>query len=233
VSERKASGAEGRRPRLALIGKQGAGKGTQASRIAEHYGVSHLATGDIFRAAAREGTELGNRASQYIDLGELVPDELVIDVVREQLERDGRVLIESGFVLDGFPRTRVQAEELDRALGFDPLDVVVNIDVPTEVVLQRIAGRRVCVDCGTTYHVDSPPNDGWQCDNCGGKVVQREDDTEDAVMRRLELYELQTLPVIQYYRRSGRLENLQGDGDSDAVFEHLVEAIDHHMERDQ
>ena len=216
----------GRGPRVVLLGKQGAGKGTQAARVAEHYGVVHLATGDIFRAAARDETELGIEARKYIDRGELVPDSIVIGVVREHLMADDHALVANGFVLDGVPRTQVQAIELDVALGADALHVVANLDVPTEVVLRRIAGRRVCVQCGTTYHIDQPPKDPWFCDVCGGHVVQRDDDTEDAVMRRLELYEIQTLPVIQYYRRSGRLLNVDGDGGSDEVFKALVEAIE-------
>jgi adenylate kinase len=213
-------------PRVVLLGKQGAGKGTQAARVAEHYQVEHVATGDMFRAAAREGTPLGVKARAYIDRGELVPDEIVIGVMKEALARDDNTLVHRGFVLDGFPRTCLQAEELDIALAKNVLNVVINLDVPTEVVLQRIAGRRVCVQCGTTYHVDQPPKTPWWCDVCGGHVVQRDDDTEDAVMRRLELYEIQTLPVIQYYRRSRRLVNIDGDGGSDEVFKALVEAID-------
>ncbi len=215
-----------RGPRVVLLGKQGAGKGTQATRVAEHYAVVHLSTGDVFRAASREGTPLGIEARRYLDRGELIPDGIVIGVVRESLDRDDRALVRGGFVLDGFPRTRVQAEELDIALEGDGLDVVVNLDVPTEVVLQRIAGRRVCVQCGTNYHVENPPKEPWWCDVCGGHVVQRDDDTEDAVMRRLELYEIQTLPVIQYYRRSGRLVNLDGQGESDDVFASVVAAIE-------
>lgn len=216
----------GRGPRVVLLGKQGAGKGTQATRVAEHYAVAHVATGDIFRAAARDGTPLGVEARKYLGRGELIPDDIVIGVVREYLEDNDRSLVEAGFVLDGFPRTRVQAEELDRALDGDELDVVVNLDVATEVVLRRIAGRRVCVQCGATYHVDQPPRDPWWCDVCGGHVVQRDDDAEDAVMRRLELYEIQTLPVIQYYRRSGKLVSVNGDDDSDSVFKAVIEAID-------
>ena len=219
-----------RGPRVVLLGKQGAGKGTQATRVAEHYSVAHLATGDIFRAASREGTPLGVEARAYIDRGELVPDGIVLGVVREHLNRDGHALVHAGFVLDGFPRTRVQAVDLDVLLEDDPLDIIVNLDVPTEVVLTRIAGRRVCVNCGTNYHVDLPPKDPWWCDNCGGHVIQRDDDTEDAVMRRLELYEIQTLPVIQYYRRTGRLVNIAGQGDSDGVFETVVAAIETRME---
>jgi adenylate kinase len=209
-----------------LLGKQGAGKGTQATRVAEHYAIAHLATGDIFRAAAREGSPLGLKAKEFIDRGELVPDDIVIGVVREFLGDHDGSLVEAGFALDGFPRTRVQAADLDVVLDGDPLDVVVNLDVPTEVVLARIAGRRVCVQCGANYHIDMPPKEPWWCDNCGGHVVQRDDDTEDAVMRRLELYEIQTLPVIQYYRRTGRLVNLDGQGDSDTVFAKVVDVID-------
>lgn len=218
--------AGGRGPRVVLLGKQGAGKGTQAVRVADHYSVAHVATGDIFRAAVRDGTPLGTEARRFIDRGELVPDEIVIGVVREHLARDDRTLIRRGFVFDGFPRTRVQAEEFDRALGSDTLDAVVDLDVPTEIVMTRIAGRRVCNQCGATYHVDHPPQEPWWCDTCGGHVLQRDDDTEEAVMRRLELYEVQTLPVIQHYRRTGRLVSIDGRGESDDVFAAVVAAID-------
>ncbi len=174
---------------------------------------------------------LGLQAKGYIDRGELVPDEIVIGVVREYLDSNDGALMRRGFVLDGFPRTYSQAEQLDVALDGNGLDVVVNLDVPTEVVLRRIAGRRVCVQCGATYHVEHPPRQPWSCDNCGGDVVQRDDDTEEAVMRRLELYETQTLPVIQYYRRAGRLITVGGDGASDVVFGAVLEAIDSRMEQ--
>jgi len=213
-----------RGPRLVLLGKQGAGKGTQASQLAEHYGVLHLSTGDLFRAAAREGTPLGVEAQSYMDVGELVPDEIVIGVVEEELSRSGAARV--GFVLDGFPRTVRQAEELERVLADHPLDVVIDLDVPTEIVLHRIAGRRVCIQCQTLYHVDSPPKEDWICDVCGGDVVQRDDDTEDAVMRRLELWEIQTLPLIQFYRRRGTLAHVDGTKDSDEVFESLVATVE-------
>ncbi|MEX0664013.1 MAG: adenylate kinase [Acidimicrobiia bacterium] len=216
-----------RGPHLVLLGKQGAGKGTQASQLAEHYGVLHLATGDLFRAAITEGTPLGLEAQSYMDRGELVPDETVIGVVEEVLDRSSAV--KKGFVLDGFPRTVPQAEELERVTADSPLDVVIDLDVPTEIVLHRIAGRRVCVQCQTNYHVDSPPKEGWICDVCGGDVVQRDDDTEDAVMRRLELWELQTLPLIQFYRRRGLLAHVDGTGDSDDVFESLVATVELRM----
>ena len=213
-----------RGPRLVLLGKQGAGKGTQASRLADHYGVAHLATGDMFRAAVRDGTPLGVEAQKYMDTGELVPDEIVVGVVEEEMARAG--LVEKGFVLDGFPRTVKQAEELERVLDSHPLDVVIDLDVPTEIVLHRIAGRRVCEQCQTPFHVDNPPAENWTCDVCGGKVVQREDDNEDAVLRRLELWEIQTLPLIQFYRRRARLAHVNGDGDSELVYEALVRTVD-------
>jgi adenylate kinase len=216
-----------RSPHLVLLGKQGAGKGTQASRLAEHYGVLHLATGDLFRAAINEGTPLGLEAQSFMDRGELVPDETVIGVVNEVLEKSEAVV--KGFVLDGFPRTVRQAEELERVLESMRLDVVIDLDVPTEIVLHRIAGRRVCVQCQTTYHVDNPPKEDWICDVCGGDVVQRDDDTEEAVMRRLELWEIQTLPLIQFYRRRGLLAHVDGTGDSDDVFESLVATVEVRM----
>jgi adenylate kinase len=213
-----------RGPRLVLLGKQGAGKGTQATKLAEHYDVAHLATGDLFREAAAAGTEMGLAAKDYMDRGDLVPDETVIGIVEEQLGVDYR--IRRGFVLDGFPRTRRQAEELHRILTKYPLDLALDLDVPTEIVLQRIAGRRVCAECGTVYHVDQPPKHDWTCDVCGGKVVQRDDDTEEAVMRRLELYEIETLPVIQFYRRHQTLAHVDGSGETDEVFKHLLNTIE-------
>jgi adenylate kinase len=209
-----------------LLGKQGAGKGTQAARLAEHFDIAHLATGDMLRAAAAAGTAVGLEAERYMDAGELVPDEIVFGVVEENVT--GNELTE-GFVLDGFPRTESQAVELERVLDGRPLDVVVNLDVSTESVLDRIAGRRVCEGCGATYHVNMPPKDDWSCDVCGGKVVQRSDDTEEAVMRRLELYDQETVPIIDFYRRLGKLEVVDGEGDGDDVFKRLVITIERHQ----
>ena len=217
-----------RGPRLVLLGKQGAGKGTQASRLAEHYRIFDLATGDIFRDAAAAGTELGREAKGYMDRGFLVPDDIVIGLVQEQLHLDDRA--RRGFVLDGFPRTRHQAEELGRMLDCCPLDLAIDLDVPTEVVLQRIAGRRVCASCGANYHLDNPPEHNWTCDVCGGEVVQREDDTPDAVMQRLELYEMKTLPVIQYYRRAGTLAHVDASDETEEVFKRLVELVDSYFD---
>jgi adenylate kinase len=207
-----------------LLGKQGAGKGTQAARLAEHYDVDHFSTGDMFREAANSGTDLGLAAKSYMDRGELVPDRTVVGVVEQQLRRDDE--IGKGFVLDGFPRTRRQAEELHRILGERTLDLALDLDVPTEIVLHRIAGRRVCSECGAVYHIDHPPKENWTCDECGGKVEQRDDDTEAAVMRRLELYEIETLPVIQFYRRTGALAHVDGSGETDDVFKKLIETVE-------
>ena len=186
-----------------LLGKQGAGKGTQAARLAEHYGVEHLSTGELFRASAAAGTAGGLEAKRYMDAGELVPDETVIKVVDERFTGD---FLDRGFILDGFPRTLAQAEELERRPRTGhPLDAVLSLEVPTEIVLDRIAGRRVCEDCGANYHVNMPPTTNWTCDVCGGRVVQRDDDTEEAVQRRLEIYETETVPIIDFYDRLGTL----------------------------
>jgi adenylate kinase len=210
--------------RVVLLGKQGAGKGTQAARLAEHYRIPHVSTGELLRAAAAAGTEFGKKAEEYMNAGELVPDDVVFGLLAERVAANGGVV--DGFVLDGFPRTDTQALELDRVLGSKPLDVAINVDVSTEIVLDRIAGRRVCENCGATYHVNLPPKKNWTCDECGGKVVQRADDTEDAVMRRLELYEQETVPIIDYYREQGKLEVVDGEGDGDDVFKRLVTAVD-------
>ena len=217
------------KPRLVLLGKQGAGKGTQAKRLAEHYEISHLSTGDMFREQAAQGTAFGLEAKRYMDEGDLVPDDIVIGVVEECLAPGGP--LGNGFVLDGFPRTLHQAKELDRVLG-DQLDLALNIDVPYEVVLDRLAGRRVCENCQRVYHVNMPPTKDWTCDVCGGNVVQRDDDTEEAIDRRLELYEQETVPIIEYYRAQGMLAEVDGVGDGDDVFDRLVKAVNERFPND-
>jgi adenylate kinase len=213
------------RPRLVLLGKQGAGKGTQAVRISEHYDIAHFSTGDLFRELARLETAFGLKAKQYMDAGELVPDETVIGVVQEALAPGGP--LGEGFVLDGFPRTRPQAEHFEEILDGRPLDVVLNLEVPLEIVLDRISGRRVCGNCQRVYHVNMPPTRPWVCDTCGGEVVQRDDDTEEAVERRLEAYEQDTVPILDYYREIGKLVRVvDGVGAGDLVFERLINAID-------
>jgi adenylate kinase len=207
--------------RLVILGKQGAGKGTQCVRLARHYVVPHISTGDMFRAAVRMGTEFGLRAREYMDAGELIPDDVVIGVVRERLEQDDTK--NRGFILDGFPRTANQAEKLSETTE---VDLAIDIEVPTDIVLTRLAGRRVCSTCGTNFSVANPPKYDWTCDVCGGEVVQREDDTEEAIKRRLVLYEEQTEPLISWYLERDMLVSIDGLGSPDEVTQRLVRSID-------
>jgi adenylate kinase len=207
-------------PRLVLLGRQGAGKGTQSTRLAEHYAVIHVSTGDMFRTQAAQGTAFGLEAKRYMDAGDLVPDEIVVGVIEESMVPGGP--LGGGFVLDGFPRTLHQARELDRVIAGDPIDLVIDLDVPREIVFDRIAGRRVCGECQRVYHVNLRPENDWVCDTCGGEVRQRDDDTEDAVERRLALYERETVPIVDYYRARGLLTVVDGVGEGDEVFERLV-----------
>ena len=210
--------------RLVVLGKQGAGKGTQCVRLSHHYVVPHVSTGDMLRAAVKLRTPLGVRAREVMDRGELVPSDIVMEMVGERLaEGDTRA---RGFVLDGCPRTIAQAETLADLLRPDRLDLVVNLDVPTPQVLRRLVARRVCVDCGTNYSVSAPPTVNWTCDVCGGEVVQREDDTEDAIRRRLELYEVETEPLLDFYRRQNQLVTVNGNGSAAVVTRRIVRAID-------
>ena len=215
--------------RLVVLGKQGAGKGTQAVRLSRHYVVPHVSTGDTFRAAVRSGSEFGQKARRYLDAGELVPDEIVIGMVRERLTRGDTTT--RGFILDGFPRTVHQAEALARLLTPKLLDLVIDIEVDTEQVLTRLASRRVCSDCGANYSVvDNPPRVDEICDVCGGEVVQRDDDTESAIRRRLELYERETAPLIEWYRGRGLLAVVNGMGSPDQVTGRVVLEIDRRRE---
>ena len=211
--------------RLVVLGKQGAGKGTQAVRLSRHYVVPHVATGDTFRAAIRSGSEFGVIAKSYLDAGELGPDEVVIGVVKERLTHPDAS--HRGFVLDGFPRTVGQAEALETILAPFSLDVVLNLDVPTDAVLTRLASRRVCSSCGANYSVpDKLPKVPRICDVCGGDVVQRDDDTEAAIKRRLELYERETAPLVSWYTQRKLLATIDGSGDLDDVTDRIVEEID-------
>ena len=212
-----------------VLGKQGAGKGTQCVRLARHYAVPHISTGDMFRAAVRSGSEFGRKAREFMDAGELVPDDVVIGLVEERLSQDDARL--RGFVLDGFPRTVHQAEALDEILPAPGVELVVDLEVPTEVVLKRLASRRVCVECGTNYSLERPPSDPETCDVCGGKVVQREDDTVTAIRRRLELYEEQTAPLIAWYMKKDKLVTVDGVGEPDKVTTRLIRAIDRRLRR--
>ena len=210
--------------RLVVLGKQGAGKGTQCVRLSHHYVVPHVSTGDMLRGEVKSKTELGLRAQSLMDQGELIPDEMVMEMVRGRLsERDTRG---RGFVLDGCPRTTSQAKDLDEIVHPFGLDLVIDLDVPTTLVMKRLASRRVCVDCGANYSTAAPPMVNWTCDVCGGEVVQREDDTEEAIQRRLDLYEAETAPLIAWYRERGVLVHINGTGSPDAVTRRVVGAID-------
>jgi adenylate kinase len=210
--------------RLVMLGRQGAGKGTQCTRLSRHFVVPHISTGDMLRAAVKEGTEFGRKAQEYMSAGELLPDDVIIGIVEERLLKDDTR--NRGYILDGFPRTEEQAESLAEITADQPLDMVVDLDVPTEVVLKRLASRRVCVDCGANYSTETPPKLNWTCDHCGGDVVQRADDTEDAIRRRLDLYEEETAPLVGWYRERGLLMVVDGDGDADEVTARLVRAIE-------
>lgn len=214
--------------RLVILGKQGAGKGTQAVRLARHYVVPHVSTGDMLRAAAKSGTQFGVKAAHYMERGELIPDDIVNGLVRERL--DQRDAQSRGYVLDGFPRTVHQAEELSKMLTDESQPLVVDLEVPTEVVLQRLAARRVCGDCGANYSTAAPPRVEWICDVCGGEVVQREDDTEEAIRRRLALYEEQTAPLIAWYEERRQLIQVDGLGHPDEVSARLIRAVDRRRE---
>jgi adenylate kinase len=215
--------------RLVVLGKQGAGKGTQCVRLSHHYVVPHVSTGDMLRAAVKQGTAIGQKAKDQMDRGELLGDELIMDMVAERLgESDVRA---RGFVLDGCPRTVAQAERLAAILAPFDLDLVVDIEVHTAQVLRRLAARRVCVDCGANYSLSSPPLINWTCDVCGGEVIQRKDDTEEAISRRLELYEIQTEPLIEWYRGRNQLESVPGTGSPDAVTRRMVKVIEVRRQR--
>jgi adenylate kinase len=210
--------------RLVVLGKQGAGKGTQCVRLARHYVVPHISTGEMFRAAVKADTPLGRQVRAFLDAGDLVPDEVVVKLVQERLERDDS--LHRGFVIDGFPRTIAQAQALAEILAPDDIDCAVDLEAPTEVVLQRLAGRRVCQDCGTNYGTDSPPRQEGTCEVCGGTVVQRQDDTTTAIRRRLALYQQETQPLIAWYRDRHQLVPIDAVGTPDEVALRLIQAID-------
>lgn len=191
---------------LILLGAPGAGKGTQAEVICEHLGIPAISTGNIIREALKNGTELGLKAKSYMDEGKLVPDDVVIAIIKERLSQDD---CQNGFILDGFPRTVPQAEALD-AMGVR-IDRVIDIEVEDEKIMRRLSGRRVCEDCGASYHIDyKPSKDAGKCDKCGGDTVQRKDDHPDTIKERLKVYHDQTAPLIGYYEKTGKLKVVQG-----------------------
>ncbi len=206
---------------LVLMGLPGAGKGTQAERIVEDYNIPHISTGDMFRAAMKEGTKLGLKAKSFMDKGELVPDEVTIGIVRERLSKDD---CSKGFLLDGFPRTVPQAEALETILSeLDRnIDYVINIDVDHNILLERLTGRRICKSCGATYHlVFNPPTESGVCDKCGGELYQRADDNEETVGTRLEVNMKQSQPLLSFYEDKGYLRNINGQQDIKLVYEDI------------
>ena len=210
--------------RLILLGRQGAGKGTQCVRLSRHYVVPHISTGDMLRAAVREGTELGVMAKAVMDQGGLVSDDIMIGIVNERISRPDA--LGRGYILDGFPRTVGQARSLDEITTDNPIDVVLDLNVPRELVLSRLSARRVCRDCGSNYVATGGEKSPWICEVCGGDVMHRDDDTPEAINRRLDLYESQTQPLIDYYGQSGRLVRVNGVGTPDEVFQRLVGSIE-------
>lgn len=208
--------------KIIMLGAPGAGKGTQAKKIAEKYAIPHISTGDIFRANIKNGTELGQKAKQYMDKGELVPDELTCDLVMDRIQQDD---CKNGFVLDGFPRTIPQAEALDAALGKigEKMDFAVDVDVPDENIVKRMGGRRACLSCGATYHiVYNPTKVEGICDACGAKTVLRDDDKPETVQNRLKVYHDQTQPLIDYYAKQDILKSVDGTQPMDDVFNAIV-----------
>ena len=211
--------------RAVLLGPPGAGKGTQAVRLVEKYEIPHISTGDIFRKNIKEGTERGKKALEYMNAVALVPDELVVDLVKDRLQQDD---CKNGFLLDGFPRTIFQAEKLDEFLSESNLkmDIVINLKVEKEALIKRLTGRRVCKDCGASYHiVNIPPKKEGVCDICGGELIQRKDDNIETVENRINVYEEQTAPLIGYYKEAGSLVDFDGEASLDEVFDAIVQAI--------
>ena len=211
--------------KIIMLGAPGAGKGTQAKKIAAKYGIPHISTGDIFRANIKEGTELGKKAKTYMDQGLLVPDELVVDLVVDRLQQDD---CKKGYVLDGFPRTIPQAESLDAALAKvgDKMEYAIDVNVPDENIVNRMGGRRACVGCGATYHiVYNPTKVEGICDACGEKLVLRDDDKPETVQKRLGVYHEQTQPLIDYYTKAGILKEVDGTVDMEEVFQNIVQIL--------
>lgn len=211
--------------KIVMLGAPGAGKGTQAKRIAAKFSIPHISTGDIFRANIKNNTPLGAKARSYMDKGELVPDELVIELIMDRFAQDDCV---NGYVLDGFPRTIPQAEELDKALKSvnDNLDYAIDVEVPDDNIINRMSGRRACVNCGATYHiVHNPPKVENECDTCNGELILRDDDKPETVKNRLDVYHTQTEPLLKYYTEKGILYTVDGTQDMDTVFDSICKIV--------
>ena len=211
--------------KIVMLGAPGAGKGTQAKMIAEKYTIPHISTGDIFRANIKEGTPLGLEAKSYMDQGKLVPDELTVKILLDRVSKDD---CKNGYVLDGFPRTIPQANVLKEALAKqnDRIDFAINVDVPDENIVRRMSGRRACVTCGATYHIEHvPPKTEGVCDKCGSALILRDDDKPDTVLNRLKVYHDQTQPLIDFYNNEGILKEVDGTIDVKDVFENIVKIL--------
>ena len=211
--------------KIIMLGAPGAGKGTQAKRIAEKYSIPHISTGDIFRANIKAGTELGIKAKSYMDKGELVPDEVTIGMLIDRIHEDD---CKGGFVLDGFPRTVYQAEKLDEFLKAhgQKLDKVIDLEVEEEELMARLTGRRVCRSCGASFHIVHilPKKDGV-CDFCGGELFQRPDDNEETAKNRIDVYQKETLPLVEYYEKAGNLAKIDGAAGLEGTFKAIVSAL--------
>ena len=211
--------------KIIMLGAPGAGKGTQAKMIADKYGIPHVSTGDIFRANLKEGTELGLKAKEYMDKGELVPDELTVSILLDRVAKDD---CKNGYVLDGFPRTIPQAEVLEKELDKlgDKIDLAIDVEVPDENIIKRMGGRRACVKCGATYHIEHvPPKKEGICDACGSELILRDDDKPETVSNRLSVYHAQTQPLIDFYSERGVLKEVDGTKDMMDVFADIVSII--------
>jgi len=212
--------------RLVFVGPPGVGKGTYAAAVSQRFGIPHISTGDMIREEIKRGSELGRRLKEYVERGLLVPDEIVTEMVRERLSRED---CKRGFILDGYPRTLKQAEELDRIVT---IDLVLNFVAPDEVIIDRIGGRRVCKVCGAIYHVKyMPPKVSGVCDRCGGALYQREDDKPEVIARRLEVYRQQFAPIIEYYRRRGVLVDVDASEQAEVVVPRVLKLLENRFAR--
>lgn len=217
---------KGENMRIVFLGPPGAGKGTQAKMLIERYGIPQISTGDILRAAVKEGTPMGKKAKEYMDSGKLVPDEVVIGIMQDRLKEPDCA---KGFILDGFPRTVAQAEALEKMLNDHhmPIDKVVALDVPDDVLIERLTGRRTCKSCGQMYHVKfDPPKNAGKCDKCGGELFQRDDDKEETIKNRLSVYHAQTAPLLDFYGKKGMVAKINGTAIPDEIFNSLIKVLE-------
>ncbi|MBQ1458967.1 MAG: adenylate kinase [Butyrivibrio sp.] len=211
--------------KIIMLGAPGAGKGTQAQMICDKYNIPHISTGDLFRSNIKNGTELGKKAKEYMDKGQLVPDELTVELLLDRVAKED---CKDGYVLDGFPRTIPQADVLDKELTklSDKIDFAINVEVPDENIVRRMSGRRACLKCGATYHIEHiPPKQEGICDRCGSELVQRDDDKPETVQNRLSVYHEQTQPLITYYNGKNILKTVDGTKDMNDVFADIVKIL--------